>query len=88
VTNSTLTLDTCVKDKLPSNDNALSFRVVLGSPSPAHHLQNVLGTQLDPLALFRTVNLGAFDDDGVGGQIHSPRQCGSRNQNLNVAVGE
>jgi pimeloyl-CoA synthetase len=34
--------------------------------------------------LFRIVDLRALDDDGVGGEVDTPRQRGSRHEHLEV----
>lgn len=45
-------------------------------------LQNIQCSQLGPSALFWTVNLSTFDDDGVSWEIHTPSQCSCGHQNL------
>lgn len=42
--------------------------------SEAPYLQDVQRSQLSPAALLGTVHLGAFDDDGVGREVHTPSQ--------------
>ena len=48
--------------------------------SEAPYLQDVQRPQLSPAPLLRAVYLGAFDDDGVGREIHTPGQgcCGDQ----------
>mmetsp|Transcript_8552 Transcript_8552/g.20310 ORF Transcript_8552/g.20310 Transcript_8552/m.20310 type:complete len:405 (+) Transcript_8552:1211-2425(+) len=61
--------------------------VVLGTSGSTDHLHHVHGRQLVPLALLGIVDLRALDDDGVGRQVHTPRQSGCGHQDLDVSVG-
>ena len=45
------------------DNDAFSKGIVLRPTCSAHHLQDVLRTQLNPLALLRRVDLSSFDDD-------------------------
>lgn len=71
-----------------SNDHAFTFSIEMGSSSSTQHLHDVLETDLHPSALFRRVNLGALDNDSVGGKVHTPSECGCRYQNVQVSVSE
>ena len=45
-------------------------------------LEHVEGAELAPPALVRGVDLGPLDDDGVGRQVHPPRQGRGGHQHL------
>ena len=51
-------------------------------------LHDVQGTELHPSALLRVVDLGAFDDDRVGGEVDPPGQGRGWDQDLDVTVSE
>mmetsp|Transcript_28044 Transcript_28044/g.66664 ORF Transcript_28044/g.66664 Transcript_28044/m.66664 type:complete len:432 (-) Transcript_28044:2560-3855(-) len=70
------------------DDDAGPAGVELRPAGAPHHLHHIQRRKLDPAALVGAVDLRAFDDDGVRGQVDTPRQRRRRHQNLDVAVVE
>ena len=59
------------------NNYAFTASVVLGTTSSSHHLEDILRAKFYPFALFRTIYLSAFDNNGMGRKIHTPSQSRS-----------
>mmetsp|Transcript_5223 Transcript_5223/g.13063 ORF Transcript_5223/g.13063 Transcript_5223/m.13063 type:complete len:209 (-) Transcript_5223:313-939(-) len=70
------------------HDDPLPLRVVLRPSRAPEHLEHIQRAQLRPPTLGRIVNLRPLDDDGVGRQVHAPRQRGRAAQDADVPVGE
>ena len=66
------------------DEDALALCVVLWSAGSTQHLEDVQGGEFHPLALVGGVDLGALDDDSVGGQVHAPGQRGGGHQHLGM----
>lgn len=65
--------------------DALAAGVELRAPRAAEDLLHIQHAQVSKGALLGIIHLGTFDDDGVSGQIHSPRQRGGATQHLQQA---
>ena len=64
------------------DDIAVAGLVELGSAGAPEDLEDVEYADVDEGAALGVVDLGALDDDGVGRQVHTPRQGGCAAQDL------
>lgn len=65
-----------------SDKDAFSVLVVLRTTGSTEHLHDIKSAEFSPAALFRVVDLGSLDDDGVRGKIDSPGKGGCREEHL------
>ncbi len=71
---------------LIGDDDTLAVRVELGTTGTAEHLEDILGTQLNPATLLGRVDLCALDDDGVRRQVDTPSEGCRAHKDLDMAA--
>mmetsp|Transcript_9219 Transcript_9219/g.31869 ORF Transcript_9219/g.31869 Transcript_9219/m.31869 type:complete len:371 (+) Transcript_9219:5572-6684(+) len=71
-----------------SDDDSHAKLVKLRPAGPSQHLHHVQLAQLVPPRKGRVVHLGPLDHNGVGWEVHAPRQGGRGDQDLEVPVRE
>ena len=77
-----------LKFRVVCDDDTFSIRFLLRTTSTSEHLQNVLRRKFNPAALLRVVDLRALDDDGVRGQVDTPRERRRTDEDLQMTVRE
>ena len=52
------------------------------------HLEDIQNSDVDEATVFGVIDLGALDDDGMGGQVDAPCEGGGADEDLDEALGE
>ncbi len=70
------------------DDGAVTRGVELGPAGSPEDLQHVKDADVHEAAVLGVVDLGALDDDGVGGEVDAPGEGGGADEDLDEALGE
>lgn len=77
-----------VQVSMLSDNDTLPMSFILWSTSTTKDLEDIEDSQANKITLFLTINLSSLNDDGVGGQVDTPSQCGGTTEHSNVTLAE